>query len=951
MPGLARTKKRDDVRNDFLGWDGPALPLAAARLADEYTDGAALRLDRCLLVLPGGRAGRRLKELLVDVAAERGLRLVPPDVVTIAALSERLYEPARPLASGTLARRVLADTLRAVPASELATLFPTLPARDDVRGWLTLAREIERVQRAVGAGGLTCADVVAHVERGLLFDDSARWTLLARVQSTYAAALARLGYADADLARIAAVTHDAITCDRDVWLIGVAELPGIVRRMLHGARLRVRALVHAPAALADAFDELGCVVPAHWARTVVPLDDTAIAVVGRPVDQADEVLRTIAALDGRRSADEIVIGVPDEEVVPYVTERLEAAGVPARYAAGRRIEETRPYRLLAAVADYLDGGASTAFAALVRHPDVRGADASLEALDEYLREALPSRVDRALPGQGGRRETVHALRRRIELLLGAALRARDARRPLGEWAPLLLELLARVYVDSVTNRHEPRQRALLDACDALRDAAAELHRVPAAIDEPCDASTALRLLLDEVAGQRIAPEPERAAVELLGWLELHLDDAPVAIVTGANEPHVPESVNADAFLPNALRARLGLEDNERRYARDAYQLSALAMSRPLLRVVAGRRTAMGDPLRPSRLLLALRGAALAARVRRFLGDDARVRPPLFTPPHAARSGFVLPPEPLLHAAQPIETISVTAFARLIRDPYLYALESILRLRAVDDAARELDPLGFGSLAHEVLDRFGRSSDAHATDEAVVRAALDALLDDETRQRFGTGGAYPAVRIQIEQLRSRLHAFAGWHAAWIGDGWRVIGVERETQPGGVPVVLAGESIRLTGRVDRIDFHAGRGEYALLDYKTGENGLSPDRTHLAGRRENRVWIDLQLPLYRHIAYALHDDAGVPIVPRGAALRLGYVLLCRDRERIGLAEADWSAAELAAADARAADVIRLLRANVFEFTGARPVMDPAFAALLGQLRLAGVADEPAALTEALS
>ena len=103
-------------------------------------------------------------------------------------------------------------------------------------------------------------------------------------------------------------------------------------------------------------------------------------------------------------------------------------------------------------------------------------------------------------------------------------------------------------------------------------------------------------LLAEAEGAAIPPDPDRAAIELLGWLELHLDDAPVAIVTGFNEPYLPKTVNADAFLPNRLRSALGLEDNAARYARDAYQLTAILHSRDQVRLIAGRRNQHVEPV-------------------------------------------------------------------------------------------------------------------------------------------------------------------------------------------------------------------------------------------------------------------------------------------------------------------------------------------------------------------
>ena len=69
------------------------------------------------------------------------------------------------------------------------------------------------------------------------------------------------------------------------------------------------------------------------------------------------------------------------------------------------------------------------------------------------------------------------------------------------------------------------------------------------------------------------------AIDLLGWLELLWEDAPHLVVTGLNDGRLPETVAGDPFLPEALRARLGLKTNEARFARDAYLLAALTACR------------------------------------------------------------------------------------------------------------------------------------------------------------------------------------------------------------------------------------------------------------------------------------------------------------------------------------------------------------------------------------
>lgn len=465
-------------------------------------------------------------------------------------------------------------------------------------------------------------------------------------------------------------------------------------------------------------------------------------------------------------------------------------------------------------------------------------------------------------------------------------------------------------------------------------------------------------------------------------------------------------MNSDPYLPNALRARLGLVDNDGRYARDNYLLTAMLHAREHITLTAGRQNAAGDPLRPSRLMLAVRGEALAQRVLRFYEPDAEeharqeagdddAADPLATP--ANRSGtdpsgheqldmfelptarpetaaesempvpgaqgsafpdvvshFRLPPERQIRVDEPITELRVTDFARLLQDPYRFALERMLRLRPLDDEARELDGAGFGALAHAVLGAFGLSEEANVADQHAATRRLDTLLDSLVRDRFQRN-ALPAVHIQIEQLRARLHAFAEWHADWIESGWRVRAVEgrlldahHDSPPmsHGFEVDVDGEPVTITGRIDRIDHHPERGEWAVFDYKTSELPREPEAAHRRRQQGETVWVDLQLPLYRHIVAAMRDLAGEPLVPEHdtTRLRLGYILLPRQRERVRAYFARWSPEELEQADEAARDAVRIARASVFTYHPAHAVTfasDP-LATLLGRFQLDADATE---------
>ena len=132
----------------------------------------------------------------------------------------------------------------------------------------------------------------------------------------------------------------------------------------------------------------------------------------------------------------------------------------------------------------------------------------------------------------------------------------------------------------------------------------QLKNIPEPLTPTMTAADMLMLLLRMWASERIAPLSSGDEIELLGWLELLTDDAPAIVVTGLNEGIVPSSKSADMFLPDGMRRELRLEDNMRRYARDAYALSAIMASRESVKLIFGKRSDGGDPFVPSRLLFA-----------------------------------------------------------------------------------------------------------------------------------------------------------------------------------------------------------------------------------------------------------------------------------------------------------------------------------------------------------
>ncbi len=913
------------IQRVFLGWDEPLLHLAARFLCDRYGVEGVVDLRQVCVVVPGGRGGRRLKAQLLNEALRRSLRLVPPRVVKAGALAELFYSVDWPVGSDLLRKQVWSAVLRDANPASLAGLAGDLPDQSDMTGWSLLGAKVATLHRETAGGGHTFRDVARICGSGeLSFDDSERWYALAAIQEEYRDRLTGMQVVDPDLARIERFAKGRLGTEMDVWLIGIVDLPAVVGRIVAASNGQIGALVHAPETEAAYFDGLGLVDAAAWAGRTLDVPDDKLRVADRPGDQAAMAVEAIARLGEVRS-EEVVIAQTSASLVPHLREWLESAGLPVHYAGGRPMESSRPYRLLAAVQSYLREREWEDLAGLARHPDLAvwlgrhrrsgGIDASPQSLDRQFSEHLPAHFRRPASANGDRAR-LEAVPKLIDTdLLGPLLEPMTM--PLAAWAERILGVLATIYSAIELSSRTAEERRVVAVLGGIRSVALELHRLPPDLAPMCRAADALGILLDEIRTVTTPEEPDGAPIEILGWLELAMDDAPHAIVVGVNEGDLPESVNAHPFLPDRLRTRLGLQDNDLRYARDAFHLTALLHSRESVALISGRLSADGDPLRPSRLLLGGRGEALARRIIVLTGGAERemARESPLIRLAGEHSHFSLPPVPEL-TFDPPARLRVTDFKAILTNPYRWVLERVLGLESVDDAAREMDSLAFGSLAHQVLARFGVSAERHSTDTVAIARRLDALLDEAVHSRFGPN-SFPAVHLQVESLRRRLGRFAQWQAQRTLNGWRLMFVEGASADGDAERATVGTAAALDvdgvpmllgGRIDRIDYHATTGRWALLDYKTGNTVAAPEKAHR--KASTGDWKDLQLPLYRHLAAAMTEPDGGPLIPSSAPLDLGYICIPKDLAKIGDALASWTPADFESADNAARDVIRWLR-----------------------------------------
>ncbi|GIW95680.1 MAG: nuclease [Pirellulaceae bacterium] len=916
------------VRREFLDWNRQPLEQAVDWLYEKYGPvshaGGEWNMRQLVVVLPTRHAIRQFQRLLEQRSRAAGCPLWPPALQTISRLPEQLYPAQRPFASDMLQQAVWYELLRELPDDRLERLYGGRVQPSRVGLW-QLALRLKDLHTELAGEGLQFSDVFQYWQRSsgswpqaVVSHEQQRWDVLAELEQQYLAKTDELGYWDVQTARLVAVQKHECRTASDIILVGTVDLNTTVRRMLNQIASRVTALIFAPNALASSFDETGCLKVKEWMEAELPFLPEQLELVDGPAEQAERVGEWIAAWAPTTTADQIRIAVPDPSSIPYLVRALEERGAAARWGAGRLASDTRPARLFRAAVTFAQSRLFSDFAALCRHPDLSAWLTSAVAdpgwllqCDHYWAQHLPPLAKDPLPA----RDRFPLLDKAVALVdqwLGALP---DGPLPPAEWSRRLSEILQAIYAG---------RELLLDSCDdhetiealsAIKDVLSELAHLPESLLPSLQLGEAAELIFERLACQSVGAAPHPGAIELLGWLDLPFDTAPYAVVTTFNEGYIPESVNADLFLPNSLRRELNLLDNHRRLARDAYATRLLLARCRDVRFLIARRNAVDEPLTPSRL--ALRGGSelIAQRLLRFYcrtptqkrqpepSERAFEQAPVTVP---TKSRFVVPKP---HGTATLEVVSVTALATYIECPYRFYLRHVLRLEPCTDDIQELDPPGFGTLLHAVFRRFGQSPVKDETDELLIQTYLEQFLDEEAARRFGRH-RLPAVEVQIGHARRRLAAFARWQSHWRQQGWIIDRVETEVRlPAGKIPGLENSRLCLVGRIDRIDRNENTGQWAVLDYKSSEKAQTPDQVHRRrvepGQDASQEWVDLQLPAYRYLAQHL----GLP-----ASVLLGYINVPRDAALTREYFAEWTEEQLLAADRRLVQVIQAIEQRQF-------------------------------------
>ncbi len=915
----ASTLCAPSVSTTVLPPDPSLMRALAALLLADAPRGALIDLTDTVVIVPASRARASLCRHLQDMA---GKPVLLPTVLTPGRSVSHFILPDQAVACDEAIALAVLRSLDEVRLTTPSSLDALLPSAAHALPLLPVATRIAAVLTELARAECSAQSVLARgaaAELGHFFPDEI-WQSLALIESHTVERLNALGLGFAHSLAARAIRDGRLATDGLRRVVVLLADPDPTERTLLRALaergIGVTVAVHAAdlPALADGF-------PDHkaWSslRPHIPLE--RIVRVATVNDQPGVVLTAMSALPQPVAPASLAIAALGPTDAAIVARTLGGLGIDVAQPPSRDASQGAAALLVRAVSAWLSAPTALQLGTLVRHPWIESAlaDAGVFGAVKQLTTCASTSGMHRMDGAGGipagddRATAVHAA---VTALLTPLAQA-------GTGPLIAHELLALLRCCS------PSTSSAADAIatEAVANALVQIGGLPSALVDPCTLAEIAELALAGAARTDL-PSDAASGIPCMGWLDAGVCDAPNIVVLSANDGLLPEAASVDPWLPDSLRASLGMPCSRARRARDAWMLDGLLKRKDGVWFGLPSKQDDREPLRPSRFVIG--GSEQAARVQ-ALTDDVGVHDP------AVWEGGTVPgpgftSHPTVDPLPTITAMAVTDFSEYIKCPYHYLLTRVLKVDRRDDLGRELDPMAFGSLVHTALANWGNAEvarDTPTTDARIIATELHEALDAVIANTLAAS-VHGAVTAQVQMARERLQAFANRQATWAQQGWTIKHIELSFRADGgedsqkaIPFPDA-TGLLLKGRIDRVDHHAASGRWAALDYKTSSDGKGVLESHRSARG---LWRDLQLPLYRELLASMG-------VPRDQ-LTLGIVALPADPALTAFHEADWDSDALHDAVVLASDIVGRVQRGDFTPSDTAPMSsDPLLLALHG-------------------
>ncbi len=906
----------------FLTWDVPFLHNVADFIIgaqEKYSTlhGVAqpnwLDLQNYIIIFPNSSAKRRFLELLLQKT--KNASLIPPTIFTIGGFVDYAISKTQTnlktftdleinLLWGEAIRNVYKNASTAVKEElkkvNLALDFDAqLEKEQSQLAIYSFAKKLNLIYSTL-AGGLKTFPDVARIIGEMspdLESECQRWNMLSLFYNEYCKLLQENVATDRNqkvIKFLESQTNAELFVKKNIIIAGTIDLGENQKQVLQHIKKQfvteesktnttLTTLVFATDNYADYYDDYGSINIKKWLEEKIDVADEQLAICENYDGQIAASFNYLAKKQSQINySEEITIGLTDGNIRPQLEISLDAQNIASHSGAGTSITKTKPIALLLLIQSYIINADYKNFIALLRHPDFE------RCIEQYLqkKEEITLSKDISVITQVIEYQTVHLQRDYGNIAL-AKSKKNDAIiiaiqeclqelfknwqtkefKTLNIWVKDFADLINEIY-GARRNNTDKIDELVFAKIDEILTEIINLD-----IKEKFNAVDAFYLILSTISENKIYPDVKYSGVNLPNWLEIPFDDAKVLVIMGFNEGCVPETINEDAFLPNGIKDKLNIIDNNRRLARDIATFKSILESRKQDVLLTCSRIISSGRALPSRLL--------------FIGDEERNASRVLKYFDSNKNNFAKQEEerqkigsqPIKPITQELKYLSITALSRFIEDPYLFYLEKVLGITSFAEPEEKISDLEFGNIVHETLAELQYFKETtpnwdKLNEEKLTREIYSFLLKRLRLlydKQFGEN-SFPITQYQKEVIEGRLIKFSKWQARQFLAGWEIVAIEFPVESTPIDDRTIDEfsildlqffcksekddnfvGTKLRGRVDRIDYNAERKEFRIIDYKSGENARDIEKDYKKSKITDTPPIqfkDLQLETYAFV-----------------------------------------------------------------------------------------------------
>lgn len=864
----------------------PNLSLAEAA-ADWVVTSVGAEFARAQIIVPTARAGDYLRASLEKRGVANAQILTGGEWVG-QFLADRVASP-------LVARRLMASAVRTLrEAGQCTSLFPNNdPDAVSEVGILRTADLLLDLRHTLVEEGHSLQSALKGLETLDGFTEKDRWQDILDIENLYINLIREAGLNDGDSVLLSLLSADAPPSAHSAVVLAFnPDPPPYLIKLLEKWPLPCAALVAASESMAGCFDKWGRPLTSFWAN---PREAT---IEMEPFEKQVVVTATAAELARHLSEtvlDDTAVGILHDDLAVEFESLCAVDGIATYNPDGTPANQTGVGALLEVLPHFIKTGSFSDVQTLVRHRDIGqwlraqwGAGHPDESfplrkalceLDDFSNERLPGTLDTALTliEDDEENRVLRFVLRKLQ-----DLRVRFSASKLSD-LPKIFEELFEASVITQDTDPDHIERSAREQLFKLLDSLKGQWGVFLSVDDLIQ-SLATQLRITRI----YYPRPDGAR-EYQGWLELSYDASPNLMLYGLVEGVVPTALRSSVFLPESARRALGLRSNEQRYARDAFLLWHMIESRKEQGTVTigyAQRSSDGDPQKPSRFFYHCDDKALPRRVAHLFSRKAEAS----QRPAWELTWKLSPPNP--NEGAKVKKLRVTAFREYLECPYRFYLRNVLKMKPYEPNRLDMDERSFGTLMHNTLEAFGKSSTSASKDAKAISAYCEEQMMHQVEKIYGNRARRNlAVELQVESALQRLRAFSEIQAREAEAGWEIVAVEQKFE---IPFTIREKEIKITGTIDRIERRVSPDskatEWRVLDYKTydkSDNEHSPENDHIAkiGKSEppafarldeESYWKNLQLPLYIHALRSIPADALSAKLAPDDSISTAYIIL---------------------------------------------------------------------------